>query len=151
MTKALIVREDIHIKAPAEIVWKHLTTAESTRIYMYGIGIQSTWKVGEPVNWFGPNKEGKEELILTGTLLAYDPYNSYQYDIFWIASDREDIPDNYTTVTMVFEPTTEGTHLKIEQGDFSTLSGGEAAFKETPGMWRSALQQVKELAEAEAE
>ncbi|MGD1844293.1 MAG: SRPBCC domain-containing protein [Salibacteraceae bacterium] len=150
MSAPLIVRESIYIEAPAATIWKHLTTAESTRTYMYGIGVQSSWKVGEPVNWYGPNEAGEEHLILKGTLLEYDPYRRYQYDIIWISSGRADIPDNYTTVTLSFTSEGKGIRLSIEQGDFATLEGGQKAFAETPALWKASLEAVRQLAEKEA-
>jgi len=143
MSPELVVRESITIDAPPEKVWEVLTEPRWTKQYMYGCEIVSDWKPGGSFAWRG----GDGITYVKGTLRASEPGARLEFTTFDLnAKDLQDIPSNYTTVTMVLSRTGKSTELGVAQGDFAAVANGEKRYSEAQG-WGAILKQIKQLAE----
>ena len=69
---------------------------------------------------------------------TFDPNGAY-----------EDVSENYLTATYTLTPEGDTTHLRVTQGDYATVAGGNARYEDTmsQGGWSSVLKAIKELLE----
>jgi len=96
------------IAAPAEDVWKYLTTAEFTRQYWHGTEIDSAFEVGAPIRF--NSTDGDAGVV--GEVLEVDFPRSLSYS--WrFARDPETMDDPPSRVTFRLEPLNVGTRLTV--------------------------------------
>ncbi|HSC35678.1 MAG TPA: SRPBCC domain-containing protein [Thermodesulfobacteriota bacterium] len=144
MAKELVVRRSLTIKAPASRVWEILTDPEHTKKYMFGCEAISDWKPGSPLIWKGA-KDGV--IYVKGQLLALDQEKLFRFTVFDPNSGIEDVPSNYTTVTIELTPGNGSTVLSITQGDFAGMADGNNRFMSAEAGWDMVLPKIKETAE----
>jgi uncharacterized protein YndB with AHSA1/START domain len=146
----LIVKNIIHIKASASIVWDALVNPAQTKKYMFGCETVSGWKVGDPLLWKG-SWEGKEMIFVKGNIVEIKPDNFLSYTVIDPNNPAiPDLPENYLTVT--YELTTENgqTVLTVTQGDYNKVADGEKRYKEAYNNgegWNPILVEIKKLVE----
>ncbi len=144
MANELVIKRSIDIKAPASKVWETLTDPEHTKKYMFGCEVISDWKIGSPIEWKGAS-DGV--VYVKGKLLALDEEKLFKFTVFDPNSGIDDVPSNYTTVSMVLTPGDGLTTLSVMQGDFSGMINGESRFIDAETGWDLALPKLKEAAE----
>lgn len=144
MAKELVVRRSLTIKAPASRVWEILTDPEHTKKYMFGCEAISDWKPVSPLIWKGA-KDGV--IYVKGQLLALDQEKLFRFTVFDPNSGIEDVPSNYTTVTIGLTPGNGSTVLSITQGDFAGMADGNNRFMSAEAGWDMVLPKIKETAE----
>lgn len=143
MTKEKVhnVRVSILLDAPASTVWKAVTDPVEVKKYFFGTDLVTEWQVGQPIyfrgEWEGQPYEDK------GTVLAYEPEKMLQYDYYSSFSDKEDIPENYQTITYELEPQAGKTLLKITQTNVDSAEQKEHSEQN----WDMVLQELKKLVE----
>lgn len=62
---------ETYIQCEPEAAWNAITSAEMTRQYFYGTGVDSTWEVGAPIRYLAPDGSVAAE----GEVLSIDPPN----------------------------------------------------------------------------
>ncbi len=148
--KTLTIKNTIHIKAKATVVWDALVNPEKTKLYMFGCETVSSWKVGEELIWRG-SYEGKVMDLVKGYIVEIEPNEKLVYSTFDPNSTLEDIQVNYLNVTYTLEEANGETELIVEQGDYLTVADGErryqASYNNGEG-WNPILVQIKKLVEA---
>lgn len=144
MAKKLIVEKSIEIKAPASKIWEVLTNPEHTKKYMFGCEVISDWEVGSPLLWKGA---GDGIIYVKGNLLKLDSEKLFQFTVFDPNSGIEDIPSNYSTVTIELAPGNGITNLSMTQGDFGAMPDGQNRFLSAEAGWDIVLPKIKEMAE----
>lgn len=94
----------IVIRTTPEKAWKALTDGEESQKYFFGRRIQSSWKVGEPVEYWMDQGHG---LDVKGELLKFDPPRlaRFTWHVEWVESMR-DLPP--ATVEYEVEPIEDG-------------------------------------------
>ena len=112
---------------------------------MFGSEPVTDWKVGSPIEW-----TAGERVFVKGHIVSFEPpallkYTTYSPNSF---DNYEDIPENYTTVTLVLRPHEDGTELSVTQGDFSQIANGQVRHAHSGQSWRTVLEKIKEIAEA---
>lgn len=107
------------IDAPADQVWKALTTPEIIKTYFFGADIQSDWKVGSPVTIKGEMKGKAYED--KGEVRSFDPERRLAFSHFSPSTGQADAPENYHLVAYDLEPEGERTKVTLTQ---SNLNGG---------------------------
>ena len=149
MAMESFIRNEIHIQAPAAVVWDMLVNPGQTRKYMFGCETVSDWKVGSTLLWRGVH-EGKEMVFVKGNVVKIDPHRLLVYTVFDPFSTMPDIPENYLEVTYELIPQNGGTTLKVSQGDYTKVAEGERRYKDSYNGgegWNPLLVQIKQLIE----
>ena len=102
----------------ASKIWEILTNPEHTKKYMFGCEVISDWKIGSPLLWKGM---ADGIVYVKGSLLKLDTDKLFQFTVFDPNSGIEDIPSNYSTVTIELTPPKGTTDLSVTQGDFGAM------------------------------
>ena len=130
------------IHAPADAVWKALVDPALIKQYMFGSDVTSDWTVGSPIVYSG-EYEGKPYQD-HGTILDLRPGELLRSTHFSPLSGKQDIPENYHTLTWSIEPDGEKTTLTLTQDNNET----EDAAKHSEDNWKTVLKGLKKLVEA---
>lgn len=146
MSKELFVHNEISLNADAATVWDILTKPEHTQKYMYGISINSDWKVGSPVLW-KMTIDSNELVVVKGDVVKIEPEKYLEYTVFDPNMGIEDKASNYLTVTYTLTSEGSKTKLSISQGDFAGVGNTLARYDDTVKGWEHALQGIKEIVE----
>lgn len=141
MDKKLIAKESIAIHASKDKVWDELTNPKKVKEYLFGTEVVTDWKRGSEIIFQGEYEgqayedKGVIDEIKENELLQYTLWSNF--------SELEDIPENYSLVTYKLSTLNNETVLEITQQGFAD----EEAKKHAQINWRSALMQIKQLAE----
>lgn len=148
--KPLVIKNTIHINAPAAKIWDVLVNPEQTQKYMFGCETVSDWKEGSSLKWKALWEE-KEMVFVTGSILHINKPKHLAYTVFDPNnSDMADIPENYLTVTYDLTEENGQTTLTVTQGDYNKVAEGEKRYKESYNNgegWNPILVQIKKIAE----
>jgi uncharacterized protein YndB with AHSA1/START domain len=144
MTNDLVVRRSLEIKAPAPRVWDILTGPEHTKKYMFGCEVVSDWTPGSPLIWRGA---ADGIVYVKGSLVRLEKERLFEFTVFDPNAGIEDIPANYTTVSMELAAGSGSTILSVTQGDFTGMADGENRFMSAEAGWDMVLPKIKEMAE----
>ena len=127
------------IEAPRERVWQALTSAEFTQAYWHNTHVQSSWVVGEPVQFLVyPHRESEPKAGCTGEVLECDPPSRLCYT--WgfprnpevcdeapsrVAFTLAELPGGVTKLTLVHDQFPEGSKMypMVDSGWPFVLSG----------------------------
>jgi uncharacterized protein YndB with AHSA1/START domain len=129
------------IHAPVSEVWGALTKPELIQEYMYGTEVDTDWQEGSPITyrgvWQGKPYEDKGEVV------HVEPERRL-VSTFWSSlAGKEDVPENYNTVSYELSPEGDGTRLIITQDNNDTPE--EARHSEQN--WKTALEGLKKMLE----
>ncbi|MEW6144428.1 MAG: SRPBCC domain-containing protein [Thermodesulfobacteriota bacterium] len=144
MAYELIVKRSLEIKAPASRVWEVLTDPEHTKKYMFGCEVISDWTPGSPLIWKGA---ADGIVYVKGNLVRLEKEWLFEFTVFDPNAGLDDIPANYSTVTIVLTPGNGSTTLSVTQGDFAGMADGENRFMSAEAGWDMVLPKIKEMAE----
>ena len=144
MAKELVVKKSLTIKAPTSRVWEILTDPGHTTKYMFGCEVVSDWKIGSPLLWKGA---ADGVIYVKGNLLELDMERLFRFTTFDPNSGMEDVPSNYSTVTIELTPVDGGAALSVTQGDFAGMADGKNRFMSAEAGWDMVLPKIKEIAE----
>ena len=148
----LVVRNSVHINAPAAIIWDVLVNPEQTKKYMFGCGTVSDWKAGSSLLWQAMY-EGKETVFVKGIIVDIKPPHLLSYTVIDPNSAMPDIPENYLNVTYELSGPDGKIDLTVTQDGFEGAADGEKRYREVYNDgdgWNPILLQIKGLAEAKA-
>ena len=130
------------IAADADRVWAVLTEPELVSTWMFGARVSSEWHVGSRITWSG-EYEGRDYED-HGTILALTPASLLRFTHFSPLTGRQDIPENYHTVTWTLEKTADGTRVRLTQDNNETEDSAAHSSKN----WQAMLDGIREVAEA---
>lgn len=141
MNKALIAKQSIIIKAPADKVWDALINPKMIKQYLFGTDAVSDWKVGSPITyrgaWQGKSYEDK------GTVLDIVPGRVLKTTFWSSLAGLPDAPEHYKKITYALAPINGGTRLTVTQDNNAT----EEAREHSEQNWKMVLGKLKELLE----
>jgi uncharacterized protein YndB with AHSA1/START domain len=136
--KDYIVKKNITINAPAQIVWDALTNPEKTKEYFFNCRVLSDWKAGSPIVfkgrmfWIIPiEMKGTIKKITSGKLLQYTLSNRGK---------------STSTVTDELTETDGKTTLHITD-DVGQGEGAEKRYHKSVKGWDKILKGLKDLVE----
>jgi uncharacterized protein YndB with AHSA1/START domain len=138
MSKNLIAKVEIIIKAPINKVWKALTSPELIKQYLFGTETVTDWKVGSPVIWKGvwQGKTYEDK----GEIIRIVPVET----TYWSSmSGLSDSPLNYKKVTYELTKNNGNTKLTLIQDNNPT----EEDKSHSEQNWIIALEGMKKLLE----
>ena len=96
-------------------MWSVVTEPTYVKQWQYGSDLQTDWRVGSQIR-FVSEWEG-QTFEQWGTVIQVDPPNRLAYSLFAPRSGLEDTPENYFTMTYVFDGDEGATTLTILQED----------------------------------
>ncbi|WP_405061630.1 SRPBCC domain-containing protein [Kribbella sp. NBC_01505] len=127
---------EIDIEATPEQVWEVLTNPPAE--LWFGAEVSSDWRVGSPITWNG-EWEGKPYED-KGEVLEIDPGRLLRFTHFSPLTGKDDVPENYHTLTWTLSGS---THLTLTQDNNASAEEAE----HSTGMWTQLLGKVKSAAE----
>jgi uncharacterized protein YndB with AHSA1/START domain len=145
MSANLIAKAETKINAPAEKVWKALTTPELVGEYMFGTRVETDWKVGSPITWHG-NYQGKSYED-KGTILQVLPEKLLQHTYHSSMSGIEDKPENYFNISYELDEENGVTTVTLTNSNLPDEKSTEHSQKN----WQSVLDKLKDVVEHETE
>lgn len=128
------------IDAPAEKVWRALTTAEFTRQYWHQTEVRSSWRVGDPVEFM----VGGDEVGCRGEVLVCDPPKQLSYT-WHFPRHPECAKEMPSRVTFELEELSGATKLTIRHDQFDAAHS--PTFQMVAGGWPFVLAGLKSLCE----
>ncbi len=141
MQKGFVAKSEIVINVPPAKVWDALTNPDIIKQYLFGTEAISDWKVGSPIVykgvWQGKAYEDK------GKILHLEPQKRLVSTYWSSIGGRDDIPENYNTVTYELITVEEGTKLTISQDNNTTETSRDHSQKN----WDMVLTSIKKLLE----
>ena len=129
------------VHAPAEAVWKALVDPELIKQYMFGSDVTSDWTVGSTIVYAGEYEGKKYEDH--GVILDLHPGELLRSTHFSPLSGKQDIPENYHTLTWSLESDGEKTTLTLTQDN----NESEDAAKHSEDNWKAVLKGLKKVVE----
>jgi uncharacterized protein YndB with AHSA1/START domain len=141
MSKGLVAKASITVKAPTVKVWESLVNPEIIKQYMFGTEVISAWREGSSIVWRGEWQGRKYED--KGTILRVLPERLLEYTHFSPLSGLPDVPENYHTVTIQLSRDREGTLVSLSQDG----NEDEEAREHSEKNWQMMLEGLKKLLE----
>jgi uncharacterized protein YndB with AHSA1/START domain len=141
MNENLIAKKSVVIKAPADRVWKALTSPDQIKQYLFGTDTITDWKPGSPIKWKG-EWQGKTYED-KGKVLAVEPGRLLRYTYWSSMSGKDDKPENYATVTTEIAAENGQTRVTIIQDG----NENEKSREHSEGNWATVLEGLKNLVE----
>jgi len=139
----LIVQKTITAQADRLQVWEALTNPKITKKYFFGCEVHSTWKIGSPITWTGTFEGQKVEV--KGTVLKMQPGRLLQYTAWSKMSGLEDIPSNYTTVSIHLVEVNGMTSIALTDENFGSDAHAEKRHQASVAGWDKVLSGLKGL------
>ena len=141
MTKELILKKTINIKASASKTWDTLTNPHLIKQWLFGTNVISDWKVGSPIlftgNWQGTEYRDK------GTILKLETEKIFQYNYWSSFSGLPDSPENYSIIAFELTPDNSDTMLTLTHSNFAT----ETMYEHLDKNWDVTLASMKKITE----
>lgn len=131
----------VSIDAPADKVWKALTTPELIAKYMFGTKVSTDWKEGSAITYEG-EYDGKEYQD-KGTIKKLEPNKVFASTYWSSMSGKEDLPDNYNLVTYTLEEGHNKTIVTLAQDNIAT----DQERLHTLTNWNGVLAELKKVVE----
>jgi len=141
MSRGLVAKASVSIRASADKVWDAFKKPEIIKQYMFGTDVLSDWKEGSSIvwkdEWQGRRYEDK------GVILKLVPMNLIQYSHFSPLLGLPDKPENYHIVTIELSREGKVTIVSLTQDNNDT----EEAKRHSEQNWTMMLQELKKLLE----
>jgi uncharacterized protein YndB with AHSA1/START domain len=134
-----IATTEIH--APADAVWAALVDPDAIARYMFGSRVTSEWRVGSTIVYAGEYEGRSYEDH--GRILALVPGQLLRSTHFSPLSGKEDVPENYHTLTWSISERDGVSVLTLEQDN----NESEEAARHSEGNWNQVLDALKKLVE----
>ena len=141
MTGDHIASATTTIHASADEVWKALTDPAVIKQYMFGSVVTSDWTIGSTITYAG-EYEGREYED-HGRILDLTPGRLLRSTHFSPLTGKQDIPENYHTLTWTLEPDGDDTRLTLTQDNNETMDAAQHSEQN----WNTVLGGLKELVE----
>ena len=141
MTIDHLATASTRVAATPETVWHALTDPAIISEWMLGARVSSDWQVGSHITWSG-SYQG-EDFTDHGTILNLEPHVLLRTTHFSPMGGRQDIPENYHTVTWRLSPEDDTTILTLEQDNNPTEDSAE----HSSANWQSMLDGLRKTVE----
>jgi len=141
MTANHLAIATITIDAPASHVWDALTDPVAIEKYMFGSRVTSEWKVGSTIVYAG-EFDGKPYED-HGRILDLKPGKLMRSTHFSPLGGKQDIPENYHTLTWTLEEGDDQTTVTLIQDNNET----EEAAQHSEKNWQQVLAGLKKVVE----
>ena len=130
------------VNARATVVWSALTDPAKIKQFLFGSDVTSEWKVGSSISYAG-EWEG-EPYTDHGTILDLTAPRLFRSTYFSPLGGKQDIPENYHTITWMLDEHGETTTVEVTQDN----NESEDAARRAEANWTSVLSELKKLLES---
>jgi uncharacterized protein YndB with AHSA1/START domain len=137
-----IATVETDVEAPASRVWDALTDPDVIERYMFGARVVTDWKPGSSIVWKG-EYEGKP-FEDKGEVLEVVPERRLKVTHFSPLSGKDDVPENYHTVTYELDSHNGTTHVSLSQDNNPSAEAAE----HSRANWEKMLSGLKATVEA---
>ena len=142
MNDNLIATATVRLDASPEDVWQAITDPLLIERYFFGTRAESDWRPGSTITWSG-EYDGTEYRD-HGTILEAVPRERLVHTHFSPLAGREDVPENYHTLTWSITPDGEGATLTLTQDNNHSYDEVEHSEKN----WHEVLEGLKQVVES---
>jgi uncharacterized protein YndB with AHSA1/START domain len=132
---------EVWIAASPDTVWRTLTDPAAIRQFMFGTTVVTDWQPGGAILWKGEYQGRSYED--KGELLVVEPERRLTHTHFSPLAGREDVPENYHTLTYTLDAQDGGTMLTFTQDNNPTQDAAD----HSQANWQQMLERVKTIAE----
>jgi len=143
MKEALTAKTSVTIHAPADKVWKTITTPSLVKKYLMGTTVNTDWKEGSAIEYEG-EYNGKKYHD-KGVIKKVEKGKLFQSTYWSSAGGKEDKPENYNLVTYKLAENDEHDTTVVTLTQDNVLSEKEK--EHVTGNWKAVLEKLKEVAE----
>lgn len=134
----IIAKAQVSLNVPAEKVWQALTDPKIVKQYMFGTEMTADWKVGGEVvykgEWDGVSYQDR------GKILEIEPPKRLVTTYFSSLSGKQDIAENYITISYNITETDGVTTLTVEQE-----SPDQKSAEATEQSWNAIFEQLRQM------
>ena len=138
----LVATAETEIDAAPSRVWRALTDPDLIEQYMFGARVITDWEPGSSIVWKG-EYEGKAYED-KGKVLEIVPERRLKVTHFSPLGGKDDVPENYHTLTYELEGSNGTTHVSLSQDNNPTHEAAE----HSRANWESMLSGLKAMVEA---
>ena len=139
-----LATSSVEIDAPADAVWAALIDPDTIREYMFGSEVTSDWTVGSTITYAGEFEGTAYEDH--GRILDLRPGLLMRTTHFSPLTGKQDIPENYHTITWRLAENDGVTTVTLEQDNNET----EEAARHAERNWAQVLDGLKSVVERDA-
>jgi uncharacterized protein YndB with AHSA1/START domain len=129
------------IDAPADKVWKALTTPELISKYMFDTKVTTDWQEGSSIIYEGEYNDTVYHD--KGVIKKFEPNKVFAATYWSSMSNKEDLPENYNLVTYALEEGHNSTTVHLTQDNIAT----DQERLHTLTNWNGVLAELKKVAE----
>jgi uncharacterized protein YndB with AHSA1/START domain len=137
-----VATAETEIEAPTSRVWAALTDPDEIQTYMFGTHVVTDWQPGSSIVWKGEH-EGKAYED-KGEILEVVPERRLRMTHFSPLSGKDDVPENYHTLTYELEGDDGTTHVSLSQDGNPSAEAAE----HSRSNWEKMLAGLKATVEA---
>src|SRR5262245_24501470 len=109
----------IYVDASPAKVWDAIVSPDGLWKAMYGAWIESSFKVGEKIEFLGPGNEGDRTVHIYGKVLGYEPFKTISYTEHSGPSYRPNHAEFSNRVTFTFEAVGQVTKLSFVSDEWT--------------------------------
>jgi uncharacterized protein YndB with AHSA1/START domain len=144
----LFTDQTITIHASPATIWQIITEPRYTKLWANEFTggapfyIESGWKLNDPVIW----KDENDKIVVEGTVTAHEYGKLLRFTVFAANAPHAAVKED-DGITWQLRQKGPNTELRVRQGDFSSVKGGEKNYEHTEQIWSRVLPKIKKLAE----
>ena len=142
MPTDISTQASVTIEAPADEVWKALTTPGLIKRWFFDVDTETDWQIGSPIVHRGEYQGKPYEDA--GTIERLEPGRLLVHTHWSPTSGLPDRPENHQEVTWALSGTDGATELTVTERNLPS----EDAKDVSDQAWAAALSNLKELLEA---
>jgi len=105
------------IDAPADAIWRQLTSRDSLKTFFFGADVDTDWQIGHPIRFKGTFKGKAYED--KGEIKRFEPARHLSFSHWSALSALPDTPENYHLVSFDLEPRGSSTEVTLTQSNLS--------------------------------
>jgi len=141
MPNEIDTRASVTIEAPADEVWKALTTPEIIKRWFFGVDTETDWVVGSPIVHRGEYQGRPYEDV--GTIQRVEPGRLLVHTHWSPVSGQPDRLENYQEVTWALSGDDGVTELTVTERNLPSEDAKEVSDQG----WAAALAGLKQVVE----
>jgi uncharacterized protein YndB with AHSA1/START domain len=141
MPNEISTQASVTIEAPADEVWKALTTPALIKRWFFGVDTETDWKVGSPIVHRGEYQGNSYEDV--GAIERIDPGRLLVHTHWSPVSGLPDRPENHQEVTWALSGGDGMTELTVTERNLPS----EDAKRVSDQSWAAALAALKQVVE----